>query len=494
MPKRPLALSASAVLSAAFLLLAPAPAQAAYAVTNDFDCDGKADVVYADPYATVNGTQKAGLVVVRLSSSGSGLQVSQSSPGVPGASEDSDHFGMRVASFDQNSDGCADLLVSAPYEDLGSKNGAGQVWIIPGAVGGFDFSAAKTYTQDSAGFPGAVESGDGFGDSLTAGRTAAGQPFWAAGAPLDHYNDSIGGDTWGRGVVYYVRGGKARVIHYAKPGVPGAPHPDQNFGSELTSTPYHLIVGVPEMGISEYGAISVFGHTIVDGLPEPMGNFDQDSAGVTGGREEFDHFGATVDAVAYKPANAAPGSLVAVGAPEEDLGGDVDAGLVHVLFITKGGKVTEKMGVHQGLDGVWGTGGLNPYWANQMSLTTVGGVMGTASNSVLSVPPDQMWTDGSPTDQLFKVSRSPGQHDVVVRGGQFGLPQWNSLHDFACRHATPDGLLLAVRDWAEEQPQPVVYLVPWANIRQGANLPVWSWEPARTGPTQQNLQDCEQLL
>lgn len=494
--RKPLTLFAVTVVGTAFLMLTPAAAQAGYAVANDFDCDGKSDVVYTDPDATVNSAERAGLIAVRLSSNGFGLEVSQDSPGMPGASEAGDGFGFAVASFDQDSDGCADLLVGAPFEDLGSRTDAGLVWIIPGGLAGFDFSAARTYSQDSPGFAGVAEAFDRFGYSLTASRTATGTPFWAAGSPGDHYNDDSGGTDWGRGMVYYVRGGKATVIHYAKPGVPGTPHPNQDFGRVLSSTPYHLIVGVPQMGFHEYGAISVFGHTFVDGLPEPMGNFHQDSSGITGAREYHDNFGETLDAVPYQPADANPGSLVAVGVPNEDMGGDEDAGLAHVLFITKAGRVTEKMAVHQGLFEVWGTADPDDWYGRGLSLTTVGGVMGTSANSVLNVPPNDRWSDGSPTEQLFKVSVSPGARDVVVHGGVYGLPQWTWGYDIPCARVSPDGLLMALRNSADEPERPVVYFVPWANIREGASLPVWSWEPSRTGPTPQAgwSESCGQLL
>jgi len=100
---------------------------------------------------------------------------------------------------------------------------------------------------------------------------------------------------------------------------------------------------------------------------------------------------------------------------------------------------------------------------------------------VLPAPPRTPPDPSSP--QTSSQLAAQLEHDVVVHGGQYGLPQWTWGNYVTCEYATPDGLLMGVSDVASEPTRPVVYFVPWANIREGANLPVWSWEPTPTGPT-----------
>ena len=96
--------------------------------------------------------------------------VTQDTPGVPGAVEAGDRYGtsLLTGEFGQDS-GRVNLVVGAPYEDLGSVKDAGQA-----SMTRFETDASPTtgiypaaWTQDSTGTSGAPEKGDRFGAAMS---------------------------------------------------------------------------------------------------------------------------------------------------------------------------------------------------------------------------------------------------------------------------------------------------------------------------------------
>ncbi|NUR67159.1 MAG: VCBS repeat-containing protein [Streptomyces sp.] len=67
---------------------------------------------------------------------------------------------------DFNGDGYADLAVAAPAATVGGKAKAGYVAVLYGSRNGLTTTGRKVFTQNSAGVPGSVEAGDGFGSAL----------------------------------------------------------------------------------------------------------------------------------------------------------------------------------------------------------------------------------------------------------------------------------------------------------------------------------------
>jgi peptidoglycan/xylan/chitin deacetylase (PgdA/CDA1 family) len=142
----------------------------------DFDVngDGYTDLVVGAPGESVGTIAGAGLVhVIRGSASGPTAAVdgywTQDTSGVSGVAEALDRFGDAVASGDFDSDGCADLAVGVPGEDVGSIADAGLVTVFHGSAAGLSAARSRAWTQDSTGVADGCEPGDRFGEALAVG-------------------------------------------------------------------------------------------------------------------------------------------------------------------------------------------------------------------------------------------------------------------------------------------------------------------------------------
>ncbi|MGW3355967.1 FG-GAP and VCBS repeat-containing protein [Streptomyces bungoensis] len=120
----------------------------------DITGDGIDDLVIGAPSKELGYDDAAGAVVV-LQGSGTGLtathaqQITQGTPGVPGASELADTFGAATALLDTDRDGHADLAVGAPGEN--GRNGA--VTVLRGAASGITADGALSVSGKKIGAP-----------------------------------------------------------------------------------------------------------------------------------------------------------------------------------------------------------------------------------------------------------------------------------------------------------------------------------------------------
>lgn len=93
---------------------------------------------------------------------------SQDSTGIPGTVEKNDRFATSLAIGDFNADHFADVAVGDPNEAVGTLVGAGTVTVIYGTASGLTGTGSQAWDQDSTGIAGSCETGDFFGNSITA--------------------------------------------------------------------------------------------------------------------------------------------------------------------------------------------------------------------------------------------------------------------------------------------------------------------------------------
>ncbi|MGW3660288.1 FG-GAP repeat domain-containing protein [Streptomyces sp. NPDC005151] len=299
---------------------------------SDFNGDGVRDIAIADPEATVAGNAEAGEVHIVYGGGKGTLRLDQDTPGVPGSVEAGDRFGFSLAVYDANLDGCSDLVVGIPYEDLtvttpsaATYADSGLVQVIHGATTGLGTGpAAKEYLQGTdTVLGGAAEKDDWLGYALSAGKTTAGSPYLLIGDPGEDL-----GTVVDSGAVYYVHATAQTVVtihqdvETAGP-MPGTAEQDDRFGASLASTPTHFTIGAPgeALGTKTFGgAADVFSHTLVSGAPKPLFGIGQDSDAVNGAEEVGDGFATSLAMAPYRPSGATSTteSVLAVGVPGED--------------------------------------------------------------------------------------------------------------------------------------------------------------------------------
>lgn len=140
----------------------------------DITGDAKAELVVGAPQDSAAKEGFEGTVTV-IKGSTSGLTAagsavwSQNSPGVPGAAELDDDFGLSVSVGDFNGDGHADVAAGA-LEGIGSVIHAGSVTVIYGASTGLVSTKAQAWSQNSSGIAGSAEPNDFFGSAVYAAK------------------------------------------------------------------------------------------------------------------------------------------------------------------------------------------------------------------------------------------------------------------------------------------------------------------------------------
>lgn len=190
--------------------------------------------------------------------------------------------GGQGAAGDFNGDGYDDLAIAAPRESL-TVNGlelhnAGAVTVLYGAPAGLMAAGSQVWTQDSAGVLGAVEPGDAFGCALAAGDfDGDGFTDLAAGV----CGESIAGAT------------------------------------------------VPSQVATAAGAVQIFYGTPAGLAAARNQLWTQDSVGMLDLAEANDRFGSALAAGDFDGDGRAD---LAIGVPDEDIAGRIDAGIVQMLY------------------------------------------------------------------------------------------------------------------------------------------------------------------
>ncbi len=142
--------------------------------SGDFNNDGFADLAVGVPSETLPNAENCGLVNV-IYGTPTGLHAannqiwSQATASILDPAEEDDFFGSSLATGDFDLDGCDDLAIGAPGEDIGSISEAGGVNVIYGSPSRLSISGNQFWHQDN-GLVDSAEAGDYFGYSLTTGR------------------------------------------------------------------------------------------------------------------------------------------------------------------------------------------------------------------------------------------------------------------------------------------------------------------------------------
>jgi hypothetical protein len=156
----------------------------------DLDQDGDVELAIGVPFEDLGGTRDAGAVNL-LYSGDRGLKsadafITQASPGIKGAPETGDRFGLALASGDFDRDYEDDLAIGTPLEDLAGISDAGAVNIIYGSERTGVSRRDDFWSQGSRGITGHPEAFDDFGSALAVGDfDGEGHDDLAIGAPLD---------------------------------------------------------------------------------------------------------------------------------------------------------------------------------------------------------------------------------------------------------------------------------------------------------------------
>jgi hypothetical protein len=308
-------------------------APATRGVRVDFNNDGADDLAVGVPGEDVGSAVDAGAVTVLYGSTGGLTSAgSQQFTQPVSAVETDDQFGAALATGDVDGDGFADLVVGAPFEDVGGTVDAGAVSVLYGSAGGLTSSDAQTFVQVG----GAVEAGDQFGAALGAGDfDHDGASDVAAGAPFEDVGTVP--DAGAVGVLYGSAGGLTTTGGQAFTQPVSAVKVDDVFGFALAAGDFDqdgfadLAAGAPFEDVGRTfngGALSVLYGSAV-GLTAAGGQAFVQPVNV----EELDEFGFALAAGDFDHDGFAD---VAAGAPFEDVGTIATAGAVNVLYGSAG--------------------------------------------------------------------------------------------------------------------------------------------------------------
>jgi hypothetical protein len=465
----------------------------------DFNCDGVEDIAVADPAATVGGDAKAGLVRVVYGGGKGTAEINQDLDWVPGGTEAGDLFGQAVATVDYDEDGCTDLAVGTPGENLGDAADAGMADILHGARGGLGTGAKKnTHFQQASG-NGSIgastpETGDLLGQALAAGTTADGKPFLVIGVPGEGL-----GDAAKAGEAFYVHGTTNVSVHQDKLNVPGAVEANDGFGAVLAADANHVAIGAPNEDIggdAAAGNLAVFSHKLnSEGRPTPLFGLDQDLDTVSGGAEAGDRFGAALGLAPYRPSGAASAneSVLAVGSPGEALTVDgvskAQTGGVTTFRVTASGTYTQMEGYSSGTgsDDVSGTSEAGDHFGEALTVvnTAPRAVSTTATMKLaVGIPDEAVGTAAkSGAVHVFSLLGAPGANDKWIESGDGdgipGAPGANQRLGSSL-HFTGTRLYVGMPDGPSSYG--TLYALPMANVTLGEpTAPVTTYQPGQGG-------------
>jgi hypothetical protein len=330
----------------------------------DFDGDGANDLAIGQPGT---GSVDSGLVWVIYGAAGTPMTnnarrgtVHPSAPLEDDSREGGQRFGIVLSAGRFNSDGIYDLVVGAPYDDVGSAVDAGSVYVFLGCADVIaNCSGRFIINQNVSGVAGTAETGDYFGWSIASGDfdndlrddLAVGVPFEDAGVLTNYgivqvFFGSASGVTqrnaqlWDQNAIFGSQ---------VDPLFGSVDESRDEFGYTLAAADFNgdgykdLAIGVPFEDVltnrtgtlttvTDAGEVDVLygssaGLSTTGRSPQ---SWHQDTVNVEDIAETSDRFGFTLSAWNWGgPGNVAD---LAIGVIGQDVNGQRDCGAVAVLY------------------------------------------------------------------------------------------------------------------------------------------------------------------
>ncbi len=439
--------------------------------------------------ATVSGRGEAGAIQIVLGGGNGVTTLSQDSPNVSDAAEAGDQFGFSLAVYDANLDGCSDIAVGMPHEDILGVKDAGLVHLVYGSTAGIGQGTPSLgFRQGIDGnMANTPEKEDWVGYSVAGGVSATGVPFLVIGAPGE---DSSGFTDMGFAAYAYGVTPSVTTFHQDSPGVWNDAASGNRFGSAVAATSRHIVVGTPGApigSIDQAGAALAFKPSLnPDNIPQPLFGIGQNATGAGDERAETgDSFGTSVAMAPYRPSvsTTTTDSLVAVGVPNEDVGAKSDAGGVQLLQISESGSVAESQWITQDTADVEDTAETDDYFGQRVAaVNTNHGVFSTSTTMRLAVgvPGEETSADAQDSGgvQILPMLDSAGASDSWLRPGS-GIPSAPAYRQYVGMSVAATGSVLYVGMPYGPALGRAVYAYSWTVASGGA--PSQSWKPGGGG-------------
>ncbi|GAB3415033.1 integrin alpha [Flindersiella endophytica] len=316
----------------------------AVTTSGDLTGDGRPELIVGAPGRDIGGLQDSGAAFIYRGTA-TGYQywriLGQGYSGIPGRAQAGAAFGAslsfqspyRLETGEYTFDGSR-LYVGAPFTDIGSATDAGTVVELDIPHGTTPAITGRVLTESSHPEWGTPASGERFGQAVAAGTELS------IGAPGETVNGQAGA-----GAVFHRRWGGDEFTNMVitqdlvvgQEDVPGAAEAGDEFGRSLLDFSGHLWIGAPGEDIGTQvnaGFVNHFIHGMLNELDPAegltQGSYDPVARRPVGDQAEAgDRFGASMTGYWHDIVNH---PWVYVGAPGEDIGGAVDAGMVNSLY------------------------------------------------------------------------------------------------------------------------------------------------------------------
>ena len=313
--------------------------------SGDFNGDGFADLAVGVANEDTGGKLNTGRVGV-LYGSPAGLSAvgnenfNQNTPGVLGINVAGDRMGAALAAGDFDLDGHWDVVIGIPGKNAAGKADSGAVLVIGGSIQGLDVTADQWWHQNVGTMRNTADVDDKFGSVLEVGDfNGDGRPDLAVGIPQESYSNQ----RFAGGVAVMLAGSDGlsdagnTMWHEGVPGVRGVIKKGDRFGSALAAGDFDgdnrddLAIGIPFQEVAgkrNAGDVAVL-YGQASGLAA-AGNerWSENTPGVKGTSGKFDHLGLALRA--FDQGNDGDSDL-AIGIPDQNVGGDSNAGSILVI-------------------------------------------------------------------------------------------------------------------------------------------------------------------